>query len=92
SFTKANIQSEFLNTHLVPVNKSIIVSKIQALNPKSHEHNSTTSNSSTPPTQARSPSPLPLSNFSAQQIDKLRVPLTKCEIERQELIALATLL
>ncbi|RPB03738.1 hypothetical protein L873DRAFT_1668632, partial [Choiromyces venosus 120613-1] len=91
SFTKANIQSGFLNTGLVSVNRSIIVSKIQALNPKSYEYSSTTTNSSTPQLQVRSPSPLPLSTFSAQQIDKLGIPSTKREIERQELIALATL-
>jgi len=91
SFTRSNIQSGFRNTGLVPVDRTIILSKIQALPPKSP----IICPNSTIPTQSDTNPPLPdlepLSAFSTQQIDKLYVPQNRVEIERQELIALATL-
>jgi len=96
SLIPTNIHSRFLNTGLVSVNRNIIISKIQALQSHSSIHNSTVPNSTVPNLhQTQSPSQLPdlepLNPFSAQQIHSLTVPQNKFEIERQELIGLATL-
>jgi len=89
SFTPSNIQSGFRNTGLIPVNRDIVISKIQALPLRSPIHNPTETNTSHP--ASNSIDPKPLNTFSVQQIDSLLVPQNRLEIERQELVALASL-
>jgi len=89
SFTPSNIQSGFRNTGLIPVNRDIVISKIQALPHRSPIHNPTETNTSHP--ASNSIDPEPLNTFSVQQIDSLEVPQNRLEIERQELVALASL-
>jgi len=89
SFTPSNIQSEFRSTGLIPVNRDIVISKIQALPPRSTIHNPTETNTSHP--ASNSIDPEPFNTFSVQQIDSLPVPQKRLQIERQELVALASL-
>ncbi|RPA92868.1 hypothetical protein L873DRAFT_138637 [Choiromyces venosus 120613-1] len=92
SFTQSNIQSGFLNTGLIPIKRNIILSKIQALLPKSLTISSITtycSQMTAYPTSEPLPTSLP--SFSVQKIDSLYVLQNRVEIERQELIMLATM-
>ncbi|RPA91849.1 hypothetical protein L873DRAFT_262972 [Choiromyces venosus 120613-1] len=91
SFTPSNIQSGFHNTGLVPINRNIVLSKIQALPPKSPMIHRTSMNPSQSGSYSPPPLPESLSAFSAQQIDSLHVPQNRVETEKQELIVLATL-
>ena len=91
SFTPSNIQSGFRNTGLVPVNRGLVIEKIQAVSHKSKTDNPSSTNSDHSIPHSGQPSPEPLSTFSIQQLDALQVPQNRVEIERQELIGLATL-
>ncbi|KAG0643567.1 hypothetical protein HOY80DRAFT_1032931 [Tuber brumale] len=90
AFTSENIRSGFQNTGLIPPNRMIVITKIEAIQAESLTNNSS-SNSSNHTTTARTPNPIPLSAFSSFQINNLPVPLRKDEIEEQELLVLATL-
>ncbi|RPB00904.1 hypothetical protein L873DRAFT_1893595 [Choiromyces venosus 120613-1] len=91
SFSCENIKSGFCNTGLVPLDRNIIILKIQATNPKSQDRNLHPDNYYTPRTNSTVPDLQPLSTFSTHQINSLPIPINKPEIEHQELIALSTL-
>jgi len=91
SFTPSNIQSGLRNTGLVSVNRNIVISKIQALPPRSPICNTTETNTSHTAFNSDSMHPELLNTFSVQQIDSLDVPQSRLEIQQQELVALASL-
>src|SRR5205807_5315024 len=91
AFSSNNILSGFRNTGLFPIDRNLVISKIEATrsrypNPKSSSPNPNPSQS--PPILS---DPQPLSTLSVPQINSLKIPLNKAEIERQELIVLESL-
>ncbi|RPB01213.1 hypothetical protein L873DRAFT_1842573 [Choiromyces venosus 120613-1] len=93
SFTIENIQSSFQNTGLSPINRSIVITKVQAtqanVTPPNPSNHSTYPN---PPLQNNpTTSPQSLSMFTILEINNLEVPSNRQDIEKQELMALTTL-
>ena len=100
SFTTSNIYSGFWYTGLIPVDRSIILRKVEpsptlptVLDPT---ENSTMHASEHSPQALQSivesnPIPQPITDFTVQEIDDLQIPSTKLEIKRQESIIHATL-
>jgi len=71
SFTPRNIQSRFINTELVSVNRNIVISKIQALLPRSPFYNPTETNTHHAASNSNSVNPELLNIFSVEQIHSL---------------------
>jgi len=71
SFTPSNIQSGFRNIRLVPVNRKILISKIQALPLRSPIYNPTETNTSHAASNPNPVNPEPLNTFSVEEINSL---------------------